>query len=68
MPLTSKGKKILEAMTKTYQGDSDKAQAVFYDMIKKRRLTGVEEINDKYGTWKPDSLKRDGKRRKKKDG
>lgn len=67
MALTSKGKKILKAMEITY-GSKTKAEAKFYDMVKKRKLSGVEEINDKYGTWKPDSLKRDGEGRKKKDG
>lgn len=64
MPLTSKGKKILKAMELTY-GGKKKAEEVFYSMIQKRRLSGVEEINDKYGTWRPDSQKRDGKRNKK---
>ena len=67
MALTSKGKKILQAMEITY-GSKAKAEAVFADMKKKRKLSGVEEVNDKYGTWKPDSLKRDGKGRKKKNG
>lgn len=67
MALTSKGEKILKAMTITY-GSKDKAEAKFYDMIKRRRLSGVEEINDKHRTWKPDSQKRDGQGRKKKDG
>lgn len=67
MALTSKGEKILKAMTITY-GSKDKAEAKFYDMVKRRRLSGVEEINDKFGTWKPDAQKRDGQRRKKKNG
>jgi hypothetical protein len=67
MALTSKGKNIMKAMKITY-GSKEKAESVFYEMIKKRRLSGVEEINDKYGSWKPDALKRDGKGRKKKDG
>jgi hypothetical protein len=64
MPLTSKGKKVLKAMTTTY-GSKKKAEEVFYSMIQKRKLSGVEEINDKHGSWKPDSRKRDGKRNKK---
>lgn len=64
MPLTSKGRNILKAMETTY-GSKTKAESVFYDMVKRRRLSGVEEINDKYGSWKPDALKRDGKGRKK---
>lgn len=64
MPLTSKGRKILKAMEITY-GSKDKAEEVFYSMIQRRRLSGVEEINDKHGTWRPDSQKRNGKRNKK---
>lgn len=67
MALTSKGKKVMQAMEITY-GSKDKAEAKFYDMVKRRKLSGVEEVNDKYGSWKPDALKRDGERRKKKDG
>lgn len=68
MPLTSKGKKIMEAMTRTYQGDTKKAEAVFWGMVDKRKLTGVEEIDNKYGNNRPEARKRDGKGRKKKDG
>ncbi len=64
MPLTSKGKKVMKAMEITY-GSKEKAQEVFYSLIQKRKLSGVEEVNDKYGTWRPDSQKRDGKRNKK---
>jgi len=65
MPLTSKGKKIMEAMTRTYQGDSKKAEQIFWGMVEKRKLTGVEEVDNKYGSNRPDSQKRDGKRSKK---
>ena len=65
MPLTSKGKKIMSAMTRTYQGDSKKAEEVFWGMVEKRKLTGVEEIDDKYGSNKPKAQQRDGKRNKK---
>lgn len=65
MPLTSKGKKVMEAMTRTYKGDSKKAEKVFWGMVEKRKLTGVEEIDNKLNRNKPDAQKRDGKRSKK---
>lgn len=40
MPLTSKGKKILKRMEKTYS--KKKAKEVFYAMISEGKLTGVE--------------------------
>lgn len=64
MPLTSKGKKILANMTKTYKS-KDKAEAVFYSMKNKRKLSGVEEIDNKLGRNKPDAKKRDVKGKKK---
>lgn len=41
MPLTTKGKKILKAMTKTY--GAKKAKQVFYAMIDEKKLKGVEK-------------------------
>ncbi len=52
MSLTSKGKKILEAMTRTY-GSREKAEQVFYDKVAKQKLTGVEEINANFGKNRP---------------
>ena len=40
MPLTSKGKKILKNMTKTY--GAKKARQVFYAMIEEKKITGAE--------------------------
>ena len=65
MPLTSKGKKVLEAMTRTYKGDSKKAEQVFWGMVEKRKLTGVEEIDNKLNRNRPEAQQRDGKRSKK---
>ena len=39
MPLTSKGKKILKNMTKTY--GAKKAKQVFYAMIEEKKITGA---------------------------
>ena len=40
MPLTSKGNKILKAMTKTY--GAKKAKQVFYASINEGKITGAE--------------------------
>jgi hypothetical protein len=40
MPLTTKGKKVLKSMRKTY--GSKKAENVFYAMINSGKLTGAE--------------------------
>lgn len=41
MPLTSKGRKILNAMKRTY-GSAKKAKGVFYASIRKGRVKGAE--------------------------
>ena len=63
MPLTSKGKKILGSMEKTY--GKKKAEEVFYASINKRKISGVEEIDNKLGRNKPDKKVSNGKRKKK---
>lgn len=64
MPLTSKGKKIMKSMEKTY-GSKKKAEEVFYASVNKRKISGVEEIDNKLGRNKPDAKKRDVKGKKK---
>lgn len=41
MPLTSKGKKILKNMKKTYKTDK-KSKQVFYAMINEKKIKGAE--------------------------
>lgn len=45
MPLTPKGKKILNRMGKTY--GKEKAKSIFYAMISEGKLTGVEGVKKK---------------------
>lgn len=47
MPLTSKGKKIMKAMERTY--GKTRAEDIFYASINKRKISGVEEIDNKLG-------------------
>jgi hypothetical protein len=42
MPLTSKGKKVLGSMRKTYKSEK-KAKEVFYASINKGKIKGVEK-------------------------
>lgn len=42
MPLTSKGKKILASMRKSY-GNEDKAKQVFYASINKGKIRGAHK-------------------------
>jgi len=44
MPLTSKGKKIMTAMTEEY--GEKKGKEVFYASKNKGKITGVERIRD----------------------
>ena len=62
MPLTTKGKKILKSMEKTY--GKKKAEEVFYASINKRKISGVEEIDNKLGRNKPDKKRSDVKKGK----
>ena len=62
MPLTSKGKKILKSMEKTY--GKKKAEEVFYATINKRKISGAEEIDNKLGRNKPDKKRSDVKKGK----
>ena len=62
MPLTSKGKKILGSMQKKY--GKDKGEEVFYASINKRKISGVEEIDNKLGRNKPDKKRSNVKKGK----
>lgn len=58
MPLTTKGRKILNSMMRTYK-NKKKAEGVFYASINKGKITGAE------GTSKKKSKKRSKKSSKK---
>jgi hypothetical protein len=51
MPLTSKGKKILNSMFKTY--GEKKGKQVFYSMINEHKITGAEGRAAKKSPKKP---------------
>ena len=55
MPLTPKGKKILNNMEETY-GSKDKAEQVFYASANAGKITGIEA--------KPKKKKTGGRRKK----
>jgi hypothetical protein len=57
MALTTKGDKILRAMKKYYK-DDERAEEIFYEMQKKRKVSGTEEINSELGKWVPSHMRK----------